>query len=537
MYTSSSARPLRRWVIVCGIAAFRASVPAARGQPPVPPPPGEQVPAPLPAGAVPGQSPSIVHRVQAANERMDMVVNTSRVLTLDQKIPRAQVNNPEILDLVPLSPTQVQISGKKAGATQVNLWSEDGRIYTIDVMVFADARELSMILRTQFPKASLSVIPVGGSVLVSGYVDQQENIPAIMRIAEEYYPKVINRMTVSGVQQVLLHVKIMEVSRTKLRTLGFDFANVTGGSIVQSGVSGLLATSANATLDSGVGGIVRTGAGSFRVDAGRGGSTFFGVLDALRQDNLAKILAEPTLVTVSGRPASFHVGGSFTVIPQGLAAAQPMQINWGTNVDFVPIVLGSGRIRLEVRPVISQIDPSVTVNGVPGLLDRAVDTGTEMRAGQTLAIAGLVQNRVEAENRGLPWVSELPYVGAAFRRVQEKQNELELLILVTPELVEAMDACQVPPCGPGMDTRSPTDCELFLKGHLEMPNCCPPGGCPAGVSGGPGSAVVADGPCAQNVPGQNNPQSPSRPNGVSTAAAAHSEEPAFIGPLGYDVLK
>ena len=116
---------------------------------------------------------------------------------------------------------------------------------------------------------------------------------------------------------------------------------------------------------------------------------------------------------------------------------------------------------------------------VPGLRTRKVDTGVEMQAGQTLALAGLLQERVEMENKGIPWISDVPFVGAAFRRVREEINEIELLILVTPEIVDAMDPHQVPPCGPGQGTTSPDDIELYGKGYHEVPRCCADGTCAA----------------------------------------------------------
>jgi pilus assembly protein CpaC len=186
------------------------------------------------------------------------------------------------------------------------------------------------------------------------------------------------------------------------------------------------------------------------------------------------LLAEPTLVTVSGRPASFQSGGEVPVVTGGGIGVPPNTVYkpYGTQVDFVPIVLGNGRIRLEIRPEVSEIDGARSVAGQPAFRNRRVDTGVEMEAGQTLAIAGLIQTRIESSRQGVPWISELPYVGAAFRRTAEERNEVELLVLVTPELVGGMDADQVPECGPGMRTTSPDDWELYMKGYLEVPNCC-----------------------------------------------------------------
>ena len=530
-------------------------------------------------------APPIVHKVQAASERMEMTVNTSRRLTLDQKIREVQVSNPDLLEPTVLSPTEVNISAKATGVTQVILWGEDKRVHTVDVIVFADARELTMTLRSQFPNASLKVVPVASSVLISGYVDQPEHIGLIIRMAEEYYPKVINKMAVSGVQQVLLRVKVIEVSRTKLRALGFDWSQISGAGVVRAGLGAFIDATTGPTF-------------SFSVLDG--GNSFLGVLDALRKDGMMKILAEPNIVAVSGRPSYFNAGGKYPYV-ESVDNMGRVQIGWmdyGTRIDFVPMVLGNGRIRLEVRPSISEIDRSLLVGTTPGIKERVVDTGVEMQAGQTLAIAGLVQNRVETENRGLPWISEVPYLGTFFRRVEEKNNEIELLILVTPELVDAMDAHEVSQCGPGMRTTSPSDWELFFQGHLEVPNCCPPGaaqypGLPAdgGVNlpGAPDNGLIIEQPGAVRsappsdwrpsvsrparsvsatvpagraaVPGQatayrssppaagrqpvivrpatpRNPYTPPRPQtppAVSESGKQNADA-NFIGPIGYDVV-
>lgn len=419
----------------------------------------------------------LVHRVQDANDRLEMVVNTSRILTLGKKIPQAQVNNPDILDLTALSATQVQVLAKKAGVTQVNLWDENDEIYTVDVMVYGDAQELSMLLKNEFPNSSLKVVPLAQAVLISGYVDDPNQVQRIITIAEDYHPKVINNITVGGVQQVLLQVRVMEVSRTKLRSVGVDFSNISaGGDFVTSSVSGFIAAVSNSAKT-----VTTTGGSTFQFGIIDAGNSFFGIMELLQQRNLAKILAEPNMVTVSGRPAFFNVGGEFPIlVPQSLGTVSIQYRKFGTQVDFVPIVLGNGTIRLEVRPRVSEIDESRSVvlgsTNVPALRVREVDTGVEMKAGQTLAIAGLVQNRVESQVRGVPWLSDLPWVGGAFRKVRETNNEIELLILVTPQLVEAMDACDVPPGGPGLDTASPNDVQLYMRGHLETPRRRPQGG-------------------------------------------------------------
>jgi pilus assembly protein CpaC len=330
------------------------------------------------------------------------------------------------------------------------------------------------LLETEFPEASLRVRPLAESVYISGYVPRPELVDEIISLARDYYDKVINGIEVGGVQQVALQVKVMEVSRTKLRQFGLDWAfGSDDGQIIQ-GAGGLIAQAYGgdgATLVPG------TGGDTVRLQLFGDASQFIAYLQALRADGLVKVLAEPTLVTMTGRPASFNSGGSFPIlVPNGLGTVGIEYKAYGTRVDFVPIVLGNGAIRLEVRPSVSELDNSrgVDVNGitVPGVTDRTVETSVEMQAGQTLALAGLIQSRVEAQKRGVPYLGDLPWVGRAFSSVEEQTNEVELLIVVTPELVGPMDPHQVPQCGPGEMTTSPNDHELYDYGYLEVPNCC-----------------------------------------------------------------
>lgn len=423
-------------------------------------------------------NPSVIQRITGPSEKIELTTNSNRILTLDMKIPRVQVNNPELLVVTPLSDREIQISAKKAGVTQINLWGENGDIHSVDVLIYGDARELEHALQIQFPNSSIRVYRYTDSLVLKGFVDRPDYVSQIMRLAEDYAPKVINNITVGGVQQILLKVQVMEVSRTKLRRLGVDFAQVSSaGAHVGSSVSGLISsivTNTNNTLT------VNTNNGqTFQAGIVDGGDTFFAFLDALQQNNIAKVLAEPNLVAVSGRPAQFNAGGEIPIlVPQSLGTASIEYKKFGTQVDFLPIVLGNGNIRLEVRPRISELDDtlSVTIDNfvIPGLTVREVDTAVEMRAGQTFALAGLIQERVEGVNRGLPFLADVPVLGVPFRKVEEEVNEVELLILVTPEFVDAMDPCEVP-CGrPGFDTVSPSNSALYCGGHLEVPTHCNP---------------------------------------------------------------
>lgn len=422
---------------------------------------------------------SVVCKISGTTEKLELTTNTSRILTLDKNIPRVQVNNPELLAVTPLSATQVQISAKKAGVTQVNLWDEDGAIHSVDVQIFGDARELTLALQTQFPHASIKVYRYSESLVLTGFVDRPDHISSIMQLAQDYAPKVIDNITVGGVQQVLLKVKVMEVSRTKLRRLATDFTYLnSNGSFFSTGVSGLLNQTSN-VAGNGFQTVADTAGKAAEFGIVGNDAAFFGFLDWLQQNNIAKILAEPNITAVSGRPAQFNVGGEIPiVVPQSLGTASIEYKPFGTQVDFLPIVLGNGKIRLEVRPRISEIDDSrsVTIQDfvIPALTVRQVDTAIEMGAGQTFAVAGLVQERTKSLKRGLPYVMDLPVIGVPFRKTEDEVNEIELLILVTPEFVDPIDSGELPCNGPGSFSTVPTNRGLYCAGQMEVPTHCNP---------------------------------------------------------------
>lgn len=480
------------------------------------------------APAASGQSgDSVLRRIEGPSDKLEITTNSSRILTLGKKIPRVQVNNPELLSVTPLSATQVQVSAKQAGVTQVNLWDEDGEVHSVDVFIYGDVRELEYALKTQFPNSSVKVYRYSQSLVLTGYIDRPDYVDPIRQLAEDYAPKVINNIAVGGVQQVLLKVKIYEVSRNKLRELGVDFAYLSNHGYFGTSVSGLLNTIGSPGNPDGVPTIVQgvkvltdTGGQTAEFAITNGADGLIGLLDALDERKVAKILAEPNIVAVSGRPAQFNEGGEIPVlIPQGLGNLAVEYKPYGTQVDFLPIVLGNGKIRLEVRPRISELDYS---NGVvlddiqiPALTLRQVDTAVEMNAGQTLALAGLIQQRTETYSAGIPVLRDIPFFGIPFRRMEDDVNEIELLILVTPEFVDAMAPEEVPPCGPGMSTVSPRDYDLYVGGKLEIPASCgvcgDRGCCPTCISGGfadtppsfvngPGSLQMAPQPIEAPLP-------------------------------------
>ncbi|MDX1930250.1 MAG: pilus assembly protein N-terminal domain-containing protein [Pirellulaceae bacterium] len=415
-----------------------------------------------------------VQETPGGRQSIQMVVSTSREITADRAFKQVRIQNPNVITALPLTGgNRLQISAVTTGVTQVDLVGADDSVYTIEVMVLGDVRELEAILRQTFPGTHLTITPIQKGCIISGYVTSDDDVEHVVHIAEQYFPSVINKVTVTGVHTIQLETQVMEVSRTKLKELGIDWAFANGDDAIANTAGGLL-NAAGSTFSG-------TGTQNFSIGVAENGTQFFSSIRALRQNNLVKVLANPTLTAVDGRPASFNVGGEIPiVVPSGLGQVGIQYREYGTRVDYVAKIRGEGRVYLEVRPYVSEIDPtrSVTIQGtsVPGLRSRFLETGVELQAGQTLALGGLLQMRTESINSGLPFFSDLPYLGALFRTTRELQNEIELLITVTPNFAGPMDAHEVPMGGPGTNTTTPTERELYWKGYIEVPvgeNCLP----------------------------------------------------------------
>ncbi|WP_298866204.1 type II and III secretion system protein family protein [uncultured Gimesia sp.] len=434
-----------------------------------------QVEQPVPAGA----SEPVV-QVTAAKSKLEITEKFSKILKFPGKIKRVDGFDPTVLGITALTPNEIRVQALVPGVTTLVITDENQKVHSIETFVSGDARHLQAYLKQLFPDSSVQAIKVQDSVVLRGWVTQPEAITEMVEIAEQFFPNgVLNQMKLAGVQQVLLKVKIMEVQRSKIRQLGVNwlFLNQSGyvystpGSLVPiTGITvpfgGPPALTASQNLLSG------TSLGFGLVD---GSSIFQAFIEALKQEALLKILAEPELVTTSGRPANLLSGGEFPIlVPQSLGTVTIEWREFGVRMEAVPIVLGNGRLRLEVQPEVSERDFSnaVQVAGttVPGLTVRRANTAVEMNFGETMVIAGLISSRKTAETSKTPFLGELPLIGAAFRRVKYTEGETELVIMVTPELVSPLKSEHVPAGGPGLFTATPTDRELYLDGVLEVPS-------------------------------------------------------------------
>ncbi len=279
---------------------------------------------------------------------------------------------------------------------------------------------------------------------------------------------------IKGVHQVQLEVVVAVVNRSQARNLSFSFMNANNNWFISSliGGSGTFAQ----TFTQGPISTSLTGNPNipFGVLNSVGGTV--GFIQALRTEGVTKILAEPRLVTLSGRPAVIQSGGNVQIVAAGGVSSAQISADFGTIVKFLPIVLPNGMIHLEVSPEVSTPTNTIPIPGAGNagtvsfsVLKRAAQVTVRMEDGQTLAIGGLIQNRVDSTATKVPVLGDVPFFGAAFRSMSYTEVEEEMIILVTPRLVHPVDCGKIPKYLPGRETRNPDDFELFLEGILEAP--------------------------------------------------------------------
>jgi pilus assembly protein CpaC len=458
-------------------------------------------------------------------------------------------------------PTTVLITGVQPDLTGLTVTDVDGNQEKFLIIVQLDVEYLRTQLRRAVPTANITPIPVSNnSVIMAGTVDKVEDVEVVLRVAQSLKVEVINAMKVGGVQQVQLDVVVASVTRSEDRSMGFDFLtdshNFFFGSTVAQAVGEPASTGVGAVFGASpllIGNPAATTNVLFGVV--HNGWGFLGYLNALREEGIAKFIAEPRLVTKSGRPASFLVGGEQAIpVPAGLGQIGVQFEEFGTRLNFLPIVLGNGKIHLEVEPEISSLNAAngVTISGtvVPGRDTQRINTTVELETGQTFVIGGLIQHTVATNTRKTPILGDLPFLGVFFSSKVDNQTEQEVVVLVTPYLVDGQSCDQVAKVLPGQETRTADDFELFLEGILEAPRgprqlcqggryvpafknsattelfpCSGKGACGAGCAAGAGAPAAVT-PVPAPAPAVGNVASPSAVPEPALSAAPKAAEPA-----------
>lgn len=454
---------------------------------------------------------------------MELVVGKSTLVRLPAPIERISVGNPAVADVTLISARELYLLGKTFGSTNVIMWQRNGPTTIIDVSVSADSGALERRIAMLMPGENVKVHAASDSLVLTGLVSSAVKAAQAVEIAESFVrtysrglqlevvagnqtaqqgqaitvgqaavtgggmgggrsqqqqPKVVNMLRVAQPQQVMLEVKVAEVSKNLLDKLGVGIdATRASGSWRYSIISDLLSDS------------------SSLLGATRNNTSI--VADAERRDGLIKVLAEPNIVAISGQEASFLAGGKiFIPVARENSGFGGVTITleekeFGVGLKFTPVVLDGGRIHLKVAPEVSELSqtgsPFTTINGVtavlPSFTTRRAQTSVQLMDGQSLAIAGLIKNNVTETVRRLPVLGEIPVLGTLFRSSEFQSDRTELMFLITPRLVKPLST----------EVALPTDAfvppsrgEFFVNGQLE----------------GSGSGdVPADRPAAAPAPG------------------------------------
>jgi pilus assembly protein CpaC len=349
-----------------------------------------------------------------------------------------------------------------------------------EVLVQPDLNLLRAIIKRTVPTAAVEVQPgvQGNMIILSGYVASPLDADVVSRLAISAAggreTNVINAVQVGGGQQVQIDVVVASVDRNMARNRGLDWSANGATVTAQSIISGLIIPPTGGSTGS-AGSTTTTISPAANLQLGILPAGFFTAIQALRSEGIAKFLAEPKVVTQTGRSAFFRAGGQQATLSasSGITGPGVQYVPFGTELEVLPIVYGNGMIWLEINPRITAVSAAlgITVGGAlsPGFTEQQVRSAVMLESGQTFAIGGLIQNTVQASSSKFPVLGDLPFLGVAFSTVTHSQIENELLIMVTPRLVGPLNCDQVPKRVPGRESRNPDDYELFLENILEAP--------------------------------------------------------------------
>lgn len=425
-----------------------------------------------------------VHPLQPAKEKqpglkITLFSGESTVVRVPGNMPRlARVDlaNPSVADVMLLSASDIYVTGKTPGKTTLSLKGREGTPYAVYVIeVSPHIVGLKQKLHEILPnETGIMVTAAQDSVVLSGTVSSAANLAQALALAKSYVPegegdksKLLNLLEVGGVHQVMLEVRVSEMDKVIGRKLGVSFsATSTGndGHIKFLGTSTSISTSTATSTFSGILDLLyRTG-----------DVTWSAVIDAMKENGYVKVLAEPTLIALSGKTANFLAGGEFPIpVPQSSnGGGTTITIEYkpfGVGLAFTPIVLSNGRIHMQVTPEVSELDftTGLQLEGfdIPMVTTRRLSTSIELADGQSFALAGLLKDDIRENVQKFPFLGDIPVLGNLFRSSSFQKNETELIIIVTPHLVKPLDMTkQTLPTDQYIE---PNDVEFYLLGDVE----------------------------------------------------------------------
>jgi len=363
--------------------------------------------------------------------KIDMISGKSIVMKSEINVKRISIGSPEIADFILLSPKEIYIQGKAAGLTNMILWQDNKVTSIYDIEVKYDVSRLKEKLYQLLPdEKEIQIMSTGDSLTLSGRVSSAENLSQAMVLAASYAPegKINNLLTVGGTHQVMLEVKIAEMSRSVGRNLGIDLENISHiGDVAIQLLSNF--------------GVASTTTGGPTLGLGYG--TWDTMINALKSNGQVKILAEPNLITLSGQTASFLAGGEYAIPVSSEDGITVEYKDYGVGLSFTPNVLSQDKINIKVDTSVSELLPTANLTNenfiAPGLSTRRTATTIELADGQSFVIAGLLSESITESVKKFPFLGDIPFLGILFRSSSFLKNETELVIIVTPRLVKPID--------------------------------------------------------------------------------------------------
>ncbi len=427
-------------------------------------------------------TPAQAERLTIVNRNSDsqLKVSINRAVVVESDVPFAELSiaNPQIADISSLSDRSIYVLGKQPGTTTLTLLDAQGTLISnVDVVVSADISEFKERLRQILPSEKIEVRTANDGIVLSGVVSSPQKLQRALDLAERYAPeRVSNLMSVGGVQQVMLKVRFAEMQRSVSKSLSASLA--TNGNLL-----------GNLSLNSGNGRYSNAGnqanglAGTLPASHPPAGATMLGfnagagqvgvLLEALESKGVVRTLAEPNLTALSGQEAKFLAGGEYPVpVAQDNSTVTVEFKPFGVELNFIPRVVDGDIINLELKAAVSAIDPNngfeLNAFRIDAFKRRETSTTVEMRDGDSFAIAGLLQDDFRDTNSQVPWLGDIPVLGALFRSADYQREQSELVIIITAHLVSPTrgEALALPTDR----LRPPSEKDLFLFGKTSKDN-------------------------------------------------------------------
>ena len=412
---------------------------------------------------------------QAEGQALHVFIGKSVVINLQAPVTRILSSNPAVIDTLATSPTQVVVEGKTAGSSSLILWDSGGHSQMLDVTVDVNIASLRAAIEQTYPAEKVNIQSDGAHLILTGTVSDAKVVDEIVKMASAYSAGVVNSLQVAPVheRQILLEVKFAEVDRTRLQQLGFNLFSTGAGNTIATVTTGQFAPPQLTT--NGGSGSAATGSVNvtdpLNIFAFRPDINFGTTIRDLENKSVLQILAEPNLLALNGQKASFLAGGEFPVpVVQGGQSIGVVTIQFrpfGVSLDFTGFIGKDNVIRLHVRPEVSTLDftNAAVISGftVPAMSTRRAETDIELKDGQSFGIAGLMDNRAQVQLSKVPGIADIPILGNLFRSKTITRSNGELLVLVTPHVVDPI-AANTPPALPPMNPVKFLENHSFDKG-------------------------------------------------------------------------